>query len=112
MHTSPVTLMPSRWKAAGLDRMAVVPGSASIAAPDQRLGHAAGDSLEVRCTFLLRPAEDQQEESEAVEEGVGVGEVRGARQRVCREPCALGKRCILFSFSWMTKCVCRRVVCL
>lgn len=69
-----------RWKAAGLDRLEVAPGSASLTFEAQPgSGH-----LLVRSAFLLRPAERQQEEAAAeVEEGVGVGEVRR------RGPCSL-----------------------
>lgn len=57
--------------------MAVVPGTARIEASDEQPGPATGAGVEVCCSFLLRPAEDHPE-SEPLEEGVGVGEVREA----------------------------------
>ncbi|KAL4457400.1 hypothetical protein ABPG75_012265 [Micractinium tetrahymenae] len=73
------TSYAARWKAAGLDRLAAVPGSVTLTAPEMQQGAAAGGSVEVHCSFLLRPEEGQEEQdSGAVEEGVGVGEVGGA----------------------------------
>lgn len=64
----------ARWKAAGLDRLQVAPGSASISCapcPED------SSSLQVRCAFQLQPGERAQEDAAAeLEEGVGVGEVR------------------------------------
>lgn len=57
--------------------MAAVPGTARIEASDEQPGPAASAGVEVCCSFLLRPAEDHPE-SEPLEEGVGVGEVREA----------------------------------
>jgi hypothetical protein len=60
----------------------LAPGSVSLSCTSQQQqgsggsgGGGAGGSVEVRCTFLLRPGEEQEGEA-PIEEGVGVGEVR------------------------------------
>jgi len=68
----------------------VVPGSVSVEAlptqqqqqqrPIQADSSNSGseNSVQVRCSFLLKPGEKQEDAEEAVAEGVGVGEVGGA----------------------------------
>jgi beta-galactosidase len=93
----------ARWKAAGLDRLEVQPGSVTISVSSQAdLQDCAGGSegsrgVQVCCAFTLRPGEQREEEA-AVEEGVGVGEVRHSLERsfVLFTCCALSPPCVLF----------------
>lgn len=63
----------ARWKAAGLDRLQVVPGSALVRCEES----SSAGGVQVRCAFRLQPAERAGDDAAAgVEEGVGVGEVR------------------------------------
>ena len=62
-----------RWKAAGLDRLAVVPGSVALAAKG-----GGSTEVEVRCAFTLRPGVKAAVTEDAEEGGVGVGEVSTA----------------------------------
>lgn len=60
-----------RWKAAGLDRLEVAPGSCSVAA-EQLEGRAA----RVHCRFVLSPREAPSDPEGDEAQGAGVGEVR------------------------------------
>lgn len=89
----------ARWKAAGLDRLEPVPGSATL----DVLPPGPGSVAAVRCRVQLVPGEAQEDPVAAAGEGVGVGEVRRLLSCKCVLRClpasATGLPCRLASLT-------------
>ena len=77
----------ARWKAAGLDRLQVLPGTVALSAKaaDEASPAEGAAAVEVHAAWRMAPGAVESMDGASVTEGVGVGEVGGAHWLALKE---------------------------